>query len=79
MTIWVPVGVAMVPVGLPLIATPKVPDEVKKPDGYFSVIVPPIASAEPAGVSVVNENVAAAAVLPATRCAGVIVNEGLVT
>ena len=72
MTIWVAVGVAMVPVGpLPLIVTPKVPAEVvKKPDGYVSVILLPIASAPPAVV--VNENVAAAAVLPATRSADAI-------
>ena len=78
MTIWVAVGATMVPVVPPLIVTTKVPAEVvKKPDGYFSVMVLPIASAPPAAV--VNENVAAAAVFPATRCAGAIVNEGLVT
>ena len=78
MTIWVAVGVAMVPVGpLPLIVTPKVPAEVvKKPDGYVSVIVLLVASAPPAVV--VNEKVAAAAVFPATRSAVAIVNEGLV-
>ena len=78
MTIWVAVGATMVPVGPPpLIATPKVPDEVvKKPDGYVSVIVLLVASAPPAVV--VNENVAAAAVFPATRSAVATVNEGLV-
>ena len=77
MTIWVAVGATMVPVVPPLIVTPKVPAEVvKKPDGYVSVIVLLVASAPPAVV--VNENVAAAAVFPATRSAVAIVNEGLV-
>ena len=77
MTISVAVGATMVPVALPLIVTPKVPAEVvKKPDGYVSVMVLPIASAPPAVV--VNENVAAAAVFPATRSAVAIVNKGLV-
>ena len=48
----------------------------KKPDGYVSVMVLPVASAPPAVV--VNENVAAAPVLPATRCNGAIANEGFV-
>ena len=80
MTIWVWVGAAMVPVGpLPLIVTPKLPEVVKKgvgADGYVSVMALPIASAPPAVV--VNENVAAADVLPATRSDDAIVNEGLV-
>ena len=45
------------PVGVALVA--------KKPGGYDSVILLPAASAPPAVV--VNENVAAAPVLPATR------------
>ena len=78
MTIWVAVGATMVPVVLPLIVTPKVPAEVvKKPDGYVSVIVLLVASAPPAVV--VNENVAAADALPATRSPVAIVNEGLVS
>ena len=79
MTIWVLVGVATLPVGgpLPLICTPGVPVLEKKPAGYVSVILPPVASAPPAVV--VNENVAAAGVLPATRSVVAIVNEGLVT
>ncbi len=79
MTIWVLVGVATLPVGgpVPLICTPGVPVLEKKLDGYVSVMVPPVASAPPAVV--VNENVAAAGVFPATRSAGAIVNEGLVT
>ena len=78
MTIWVAVGATMVPVGgpLPLIETPKVPNVVKKPDGYVSVILLLAASAPPAVV--VNENVAAAAVFPATRSAVAIVNKVLV-
>ena len=77
MTIWVAVGATMVPVAPPLIVTPKVPAEVvKKPDGYVSVIVLLVASAPPAVV--VNENVAAAAVFPATRSPVAIANEGLV-
>ena len=74
MTIWVAVGATMVPVGpLPLIVTPKVPDVVKKADGYVSVIVLPIASAPPKVA--VNENVAAAAAFPATRSDTAIANE----
>ena len=78
MTIWVLVGVATLPVGgpLPLICTPGVPVLEKKPAGYVSVILPPVASAPPAVV--VNENVAAAGVFPATRSAVAIVNEGIV-
>ena len=79
MTICVLVGVATLPVGgpLPLICTPGVPVLEKKPDGYVSVMVLPVASAPPAVV--VNENVAAAPVLPATRSDDAIANEGLVT
>ena len=72
MTIWVLVGAATVPVGgpLPLICTPGVPVLEKKPVGYVSVMVLPVASAPPAVV--VNENVAAADVLPAKRSDAVI-------
>ena len=79
MTIWVLVGAATVPVGgpLPLICTPGVPVLEKKPDGYVSVMLPPEPSAPPAVV--VNENVAAAEVLPATRWDVAIANEELVT
>jgi hypothetical protein len=78
-TIWVLVGVATVPVGgpLPLICTPGVPVLEKKLGGYVSVMVPPAASAPPAVV--VNENVAAAPVLPATRSDVAIENKALVT
>ena len=78
MTIWVLVGVATLPVGgpLPLICTPGVPVLEKKPAGYVSVILPPISSLPPA--EVVNENVAAADVLPATRSDVAIANEGSV-
>ena len=78
-TIWVLVGVATVPVGgpLPLICTPGVPVLEKKLDGYVSVILSPAASAPPAVV--VNENVAAAPVLPATRSDVAIENKALVT
>ncbi len=66
MTIRVLVGVAAVPVAPPpLIATPGVPVLEKKPDGYVSVMVLPLASAPPAVV--VNDTVAATDVLPATR------------
>ena len=76
-TIWVLVGVATLPVGpLPLICTPGVPVLEKKPAGYVSVILLPISSLPPAVV--VNENVAAAGVLPATRSDADIANEGLV-
>ena len=78
MTICVLVGAATVPVAPgALIVTPGVPVLAKKPDGYVNVMVLPIASAPPAVV--VNENVAAADVLPATRSDGAIANEGLVT
>jgi hypothetical protein len=79
-TIWVLVGVATVPVGgpLPLICTPGVAVLEKKLGGYVSVmILPPAASAPPAVV--VNENVAAAPVLPATRSDVAIENKALVT
>ena len=70
---------ATVPVGgpLPLICTPGVAELEKKPDGYVSVMALPVASAPPAVV--VNENVAVADVLPATRSEKAISNEGLVT
>ena len=77
MTIWVLVGVATLPVGpLPLISTSGVPVLEKKPEGYVSVMVLPISSLPPAVV--VNENVAAAGVLPATRSDVAITNEGSV-
>ena len=78
MMIWVLVGVAAEPVGPPpLMDTPGVPVLEKKPDGYVSVMVLPVASAPPAVV--VNENVAAADALPATRSDVAIANEALVT
>ena len=78
MIIWVLVGVATEPVGpLPLIDIPGVPVLAKKPDGYVSVMVLLVASAPPAVV--VNENVAAADALPATRSDAAIPNEVLVT
>ena len=78
MTIWVLVGVATLPVGgpVPLICTPGVPVLEKKPVGYVSVILLPIPSLPPAVV--LNENVAAADVLPATRSDVAITNEGSV-
>ena len=78
MTIWVLVGVATLPVGgpVPLICTPGVPVLEKKPVGYVSVILLPISSLPPAVV--VNENVAAAGVLPITRSDVAIANEGSV-
>jgi hypothetical protein len=60
-----------------LLGTAGVPVLEKKPDGYVIVMVLPVASAPPAVV--VNENVAAADVLPATRSDVAITNEGLVT
>ena len=78
MTIWVLVGTATEPVGpLPLIDTPGVPDEAKKPDGYVNVMALPAVSAPPAVV--VNENVASADALPATRSDAAIANEAFVT
>ncbi len=53
------------------------PTYVKKLDGYVSVMMLPVASAPPAVV--VNENVAAADALPATRSDAAIANEVLVT
>jgi hypothetical protein len=64
-TIWVLVGVATAPPLTPLIVAAGDPVPEKKPDGYVSVMVLPIASAPPAVV--VNEKVAAAELLPATR------------
>jgi len=73
------VGVATEPVGpLPLIiCTPGIPVLAKKPAGYVSVMVLLVASAPPAVV--VNENVAATAVLPAARWDVEITNETFVT
>ena len=67
------------PVGgpLPLISTKGVPVLTKKSEGYVSVMVPPTPTDPPAVV--VNENVAEAPVLPATRSDVAIVNEVLVT
>ncbi len=76
-TIWVLVGVATAPPLTPLIVAAGDPVPEKKPDGYVSVMVLPIASAPPAVV--VNEKVAAAELLPATRSDVAIANEGLVT
>jgi hypothetical protein len=77
-TIWVLVGVATEPVGPPpLIDTPGVPVLAKKPDGYVSVMLLLVASAPPAVV--VNENVAAADALPATRSDAATANAALVT
>ena len=78
-TISVLVGIATEPMGpLPLIiSTLGVPVLAKKPTGYVSVMVLLVASAPPAVV--VNENVAATAVLPATRWVVEIDNEVLVT
>ena len=78
MMTWVLVGVATLPVGppLPLICTWGDPWLAKKPGGYVSVILLPIASSPPKVGW--NENVAAACVFPATRSAVAIVNEGLV-
>ena len=79
MTIWVLVGVVTVPVdgSMPLIDTPGVPVLAKKPVGYVSVMLLLVASAPPAVV--VNENVAAADALPATRSDAAIANAVLVT
>ena len=76
-TIWVSVGVATAPPLTPLIIAAGDPALAKKPDGYVSVMVLPVASAPPAVV--VNENVAAAPVLPAKRSDDAIANKGLVT
>jgi hypothetical protein len=78
MMIFVLVGVPTVPVGpLPLICTPGDPVLAKKPEGYVSVMVLPVASAPPAVV--VNENVAAADALPAIRSEVAIANDTPVT
>jgi len=81
MTIWVMVGMPTVPVEkapAALIITVKTAAfETKNPAGYVSVIVPP-AAMDPAA-EVVNENVAEAPVLPATRSDVAIKNEVLVT
>ena len=53
-----------------------VPDDTKKSDGYVSVMVLPLESAPPAVA--VNEKVAAAELLPATRSDVAIANEGSV-
>ena len=75
---WVLVGTVALPVTpLPLIDTPGVPVPAKKPNGYVSVMVLPVASAPPA--LVVNDTVAAAGVLPATRSDAAISNEVFVT
>ncbi len=77
MTICVLVGVAAVPVAPPLLMdTAGDPALAKKPDGYVSVMVLPVASAPPAVV--VNDTVAAADVLPATRSDAAISNEVIV-
>ena len=65
MTMEVAVGAATLPVAPLLMATAGVALVAKKPDGYDSVILLPAASAPPAVV--VNENVATAPGLPATR------------
>ena len=54
-----------------------VPDDTKKSDGYVNVMVLLVASAPPAVV--VNENVATAGVLSATRSDAAIVKVALVT
>ena len=64
-TIWVRAGAAQLPLAPPLMVAPGVAVVAKKPDGYVSVMVPPAAIAPPA--EVVKMNVAAAAVLLATR------------
>ena len=64
-TIWVLVGVATAPPLTPLIVAAGDPVPEKKPDGYVSVILLPIASAPPAVM--VKLNVAATFVLSATR------------
>ena len=60
----------------PPIDTAGVPVLKKKLGGYVSVMLLPLASSPPAVV--VNANVAAAGVLPATRSAVAIANEVLV-
>jgi hypothetical protein len=75
-TIWVRVGAAQLPLA-PLMFATGVAVAAKKADGYVSVMVPPAAIAPPA--EVVKMNVAAAAVLLATRSAGAIEKEAAVT
>ena len=78
MTIRVLFPVLTLPVGpSPLIFTPNVPVLRKKLNGYAIVMVPPMATDPPAVV--VNENVAEAPVLPATRSDAAIAKEVLVT
>ena len=60
-----------------LIVTAGGPVPAKKPDGYVSVMVLPVASAPPAVV--VNENVKEAPILPAKRSDDAIANDVLVT
>ena len=68
---------ATVPVApLPPMDTAGDPVMPKKPDGYVSVMVLPVASAPPAVV--VNDTVAAADVLPATRSDAATANEVIV-
>ena len=76
-TIWVLVGVATALLLSPLIVAAGDPVPEKKPDGYVSVMLLPAASLPPAVV--VNEKVAAAELLPATRSDVAIANEGPVT
>ena len=78
MTIRVLVGVAAEPVvPPPLIDTPGVPVEEKKPVGKVSVIKPPAVSAPPAVV--LKANVASTCALPATRSIEKTLNETDVT
>ncbi len=81
MTIWLMVGMPTVPVEktppAPIITVTPGVSLTKNPSGYVSVMVPPEAM-NPAG-EVVNENVAEAPVLLATRSAVAIKNEVLVT
>ena len=77
MTIRVSVGFTQLPLAPPLMDAPGVAVAAKKPEGYVSVMVPPVAIAPSA--EVVKENVAVAAVLLATRSAGDIEKEVLVT
>ena len=76
-TIWVRVGAAQLPLAPPLMVAPGVAVVAKKADGYVSVTLPPAAIAPPA--EVVKMNVAAAAVLLATRSADTIEKEAAVT
>ena len=76
-TIWVRAGAAQLPLAPPLMVAPGVAVVAKKADGYVSVTLPPAAIAPPA--EVVKMNVAAAAVLLATRSADAIEKEVAVT